>query len=333
MTDFPEDAAGPREDAAAWFAKLQSDAAQESDWAAFEVWLTAAPANQASFDAAERLWIDLDLAPAASAPTTAVVLPFARRPTRLRWGVWAAAGGIAAAVVIGVFAPHLLRPVQAEPMQTLVTAKGERKTLTFAGGDGAGGDKIEIGADSRLSYRFGGRDRRAALLQGEAIFSVAHDPRRPFAVVTGDRRITDVGTVFDVARLDHAVRVTVQQGEVAVGGADAGAGGATTVPAGLQLTHVDGAAGSNVRAVDTNAALAWRSGRLVYSDASLDAVVADLNRYFPTPIRVKDRKTAGLRFSGVLVLDSEGAVVDRLQAFMPVAAVPSNGVIWIGARR
>jgi transmembrane sensor len=72
---------------------------------------------------------------------------------------------------------------------------------------------------------------------------------------------------------------------------------------------------------------------LVYSDAPLDAVVEDLNQYFAVPIRVKDHKAGQLRFSGVLVLDSEGAVVDRLQAFMPVAAVRSNGVIWISARR
>lgn len=329
MSVFPDDAAGPLGDAAEWFARLQSDTARESDWAAFEAWLTAAPANWSAFDAVERLWVDLDLAPVAAAspePATGRVLPFLRRPKRLSWGVWAATGGVAAALAVGIISPRLLKPAQTEPVQTIMTAKGERKAVTLADGT-----RIELSSGTRVDYYFGGNRRWAQLLQGEAAFSVTHDPNRPFAVVTGDRRITDVGTVFDVARLDHAVRVTVQQGAVAVGAA--GASPARTVVAGQQLTHVDGEEGSRVRAVDTDAALAWRSGRLVYSDAPLEAVVSDLNRYFATPIRVQNRETGELRFSGVLVLDGEGAVVDRLQAFMPVAIVRSNGVIWISGRR
>jgi transmembrane sensor len=331
MTGFSDDAAEPPGDAAAWFARLQSDAAQEADWAAFEVWLTADPANPSAFDAVERLWVDLDLAPptlASREPAPAQVLPFSRRPKRLSWGVWAATGGVAAALVLGIVAPRLLKPAPTEPEQTIVTAKGERKTVILADGT-----RIDLSSASRLNYRFGKRDRRAELASGEAVFSVTHDPRRPFEVLTGDRRITDVGTVFDVARLDRAVRVTVQQGAVAVAAADATLGAARTVTAGLQLIHLDGEIGSSVQTVDTDAALAWRSGRLVYRDAPLETVVADLSRYFPIPIRVQDRKTAALRFSGVLVLDSEGAVVDRLQAFMPVAVVRSNGAIRIGGRR
>ena len=134
-------------------------------------------------------------------------------------------------------------------------------------------------------------------------------------------------------RLDHAVQVTVSKGEVAVNPMGAGSSGATKVFAGQQLNHVDGAATSSVQPVDVQAALAWRSGYLIYRDAELDTVVSDLNRYFVTPIHVQDQDAAKLRFSGVLILDSEGAVVDRLQAFMPVEAVHANGAVWIRRRR
>jgi transmembrane sensor len=331
MTGFPEDEATVPKDAAAWFVRLQSESARESDWTAFEVWLQADPANQAAFDAVERLWVDLDQAEVdagGATPLTTNVLPFSRRSKRAPWGFWAATGGVAAALVLGMVAPGFFKPSQMPPPRTVTTAKGERKSLTLKDGT-----RIELSSATTLDYRVDRGARWVRLDQGEAVFNVRHDPGRPFDVVTGDRRITDIGTIFDVARLDRAVRVTVQAGAVDVQSASAKPGPPTRVSAGLQLIHVDGAAGSSVKPVDVDAALAWRSGRLVYEDAPLETVVSDLNRYFPTPIRVKDRKTAELRFSGVLVLDSEGAVVDRLQAYMPVAAVRTNGAIWIGGRR
>lgn len=330
MTGIPDDASGPSEEAVAWFVRLQSDAVQASDWDVFEAWLTTDAENRSAFEAVERLWVDLGSAPIAAMQETASgqVLPFSKRSKRLSWSVWASVGGVAAALVVGFVALYPLSPSQGAPVQTIATAKGDRKAVTLADGT-----RIELNSASRLTYRLGKDGRWAQLMHGEAIFNVTHNPNRPFTVVTGDRRVTDVGTVFDVARLDHAVRVTVQQGAVAVSAAPPRYTPLTTVTAGQQLIHPDGAAASTVKAVDTDAAFAWRSGRLVYSDAPLDAVVEDLNQYFAVPIRVKDHKAGQLRFSGVLVLDSEGAVVDRLQAFMPVAAVRSNGVIWISARR
>ena len=75
---------------------------------------------------------------------------------------------------------------------------------------------------------------------------------------------------------------------------------------------------STVRQVDPEIAFAWRKGNLIYRDQALDSVVADLNRYFATPLRVVGPAGA-LRFSGVLRIDTEDAVVRRLQAFLPIS--------------
>ena len=40
-------------------------------------------------------------------------------------------------------------------------------------------------------------------------------------------------------------------------------------------------------------------------------VVADLNRQFPEPIRIDDPKLAQSRISGVLILDTQGDVLQR----------------------
>ncbi len=314
-------------EATEWFVRLQSDGAGERDWLAFETWLGTSDAHQAAFQKVEALWIDLEAAdnPASALNPNTVVAFKVRKLKPL--GIWLASGAIAAALVIGVGAPSLWHIIAkpATPAQTISTAKGERRMLTL--GDGT---RIDMNSATTLTVRLDRHERTLDLLGGEVACEVAHDPSRPFAVRTGDRRITDIGTVFDVLRQGHSTHVTVEKGEVAV----TGVGDASnTVIAGQQLVHEDGAANSTVHAVDVANALAWRSGRLIYHDATLRTLAAELSEYFPTPIRVQDNRTAELQFSGVLVLDSEDAVVGRLQAFLPVAAERSNGAIILRARR
>jgi transmembrane sensor len=62
-------------------------------------------------------------------------------------------------------------------------------------------------------------------------------------------------------------------------------------------------------------------------------VVADLNRYFPETISVADADVAGLRFSGVLVVDKEDPLIRRIEALLPVSADRSNGAIVFRAER
>jgi transmembrane sensor len=329
MTDLPDHLPDASEQAVAWFARLQSDSTTDADWTAFAAWLAESPEHQSAYEAVERLWVELDLDAGLAAALEggpAVVLPFVSRPKPKRWPVWAATGGIAACLLVGVIVPRWLQPPQAEPLQIMTTAKGERRVLQLGVGV-----RVDLSSDSQLAYRVDKRNRLVRLIRGEAAFTVVHDPARLFEVEAGDRRISDVGTVFDVARIDHAVRVTVQQGVVAVDAAAARLG--VRVTAGWQLTHREGEAGSTLKAVDAQAEMAWRSGRLIYRDATLGTVVSDLNRYFATPIHIDDPRAAELRFTGVLVLDSEGAVVARLQAFEPVAVARANGAIGISGLR
>jgi transmembrane sensor len=52
-------------------------------------------------------------------------------------------------------------------------------------------------------------------------------------------------------------------------------------------------------------------------------VVADLNQQFPRPILLEDPALAQIRVSGVLVLDSQDAVIRRLALLAPIRALPS----------
>jgi transmembrane sensor len=171
------------------------------------------------------------------------------------------------------------------------------------------------------------------MADAEAVFDVAHDPDRPFLIRVGDQEVRVVGTQFNLRRRDGRVVLTVRRGVVEVrplGRADAAP---TRVTVGQQLVHVEGAPGSLVRAADAEEAFGWTSGRLVFRDAPLSEVAADLQRRYARPVRVADAETAQIRLSGVLTLDDEASVLRRLSAFAPVdARRTSDGAIVLQKR-
>ena len=103
-------------------------------------------------------------------------------------------------------------PVQSSGFDLYETPIGKHRVITLTDGS-----TIHLNTRSRVSIRFSATRRAAQLLQGEALFTIQHDPNRPFEVVTGLTVIRDVGTQFDVHRkTSDAAVVTVIQGQVDV---------------------------------------------------------------------------------------------------------------------
>jgi transmembrane sensor len=147
---------------------------------------------------------------------------------------------------------------------------------------------------------------------------VAKDNARPFLVTVGGRDVRDVGTVFNILRDRTRTVVTVESGKVSVSPGDAGARDKPVLlSAGDQLAAEDGA-GDAVNHVDPAQATSWRQGYLTYKEAPLSVVISDLNRYFPGRIFLADKDAGGRRFSGVLKIDDEDAVLNRLAQLLPL---------------
>jgi transmembrane sensor len=106
----------------------------------------------------------------------------------------------------------------------------------------------------------------------------------------------------------------------------------TRLTVGQKLRHRNGEATSSVNAVEPDSAFAWTEGQLVYHDAPLSEVAADLSRRFARPVRTADAATAAMRFTGVLVIDNEDAVLRRLEAYAPVKAEPVRGATLLRRR-
>jgi transmembrane sensor len=170
-----------------------------------------------------------------------------------------------------------------------------------------------------LQVRFEQDRRLIELSEGEAMFSVAHDTSRPFVVEAGSGKVTVTGTRFDVRRDVTQTRVAVEQGTVKVQGRDASDNQFISLTAGLG-THVD-AQGQVAAAYAVNPAelTAWRGGKLVFNNASLSEVAAEVSRYREKPLTVTNPAVASLRLTSVFKSDNTDALLKALPSILPVA--------------
>ena len=140
-----------------------------------------------------------------------------------------------------------------------------------------------------------------------------HDAAHPFTVKAGDYQIRDLGTRFEVSREGERVIVSVAEGQVEVGGHG------ITPLTGLPGDRITISHGTATRShVDPTIVASWRDGRLIYADAPLAMVIADINRYAAKPVALSPA-LADRHFSGVLTI-GDGSQLARNLA--EVLAVP-----------
>jgi transmembrane sensor len=299
-----------RDEAARWFVRLQEPVGDVESRRQFQDWLDEHPQHRIEFDLLQNLWSAADLVPAARLRALCEAPPERRqrRPV-LRYAV--AASVLAVALGLGLFSV-IQRP--APYTAEFSTATGERRQVTLPDGS-----VVDLDSRSRIAVRFE-KDRRAVeLTEGEAMFSVEHDTRRPFVVAAGSGKVTVTGTRFDVRHGARETRVVVEQGTVKVQGRDAVDSDFINLTAGLG-TQVD-AQGKVAPAYAVNPAelTAWRSGKLVFNDARLADVAEQVSRYREKPLKVGSPAVGNLRLTSVFKSDNTDALLKALPNILPVA--------------
>ena len=308
-------------DAAAWVARLDAPAVSDDDALAFDAWLAAAPLNGQAYRRTLALWHEFGAAAGQVREELAERAERLGRTARLgppRRRFLFAGSAIAAAAALTVMVALPPTPPEAT-QQTIATAKGQHQRVTLADGS-----VIDLNAETKITARMTGAERRITLAEGEAVFDVASDKTRPFTVETALGAVRVVGTQFDVKNRDGQLTVTVARGKVAVRPASAGADEAPVfLTPGMQLS-LGAAKVEAVAHVDPQSTFAWREGRMVYRDQPLTEVVADLNRQFPEQIAIGDPALDKIRITGVVVLDNPQAVTKRLALMLPIRTVSSG---------
>ena len=298
--------------AANWHASLSGE---NPDFDGFALWLESAPAHRDAYDQMVMLDAVIDehadvLRVACPANEVGAVEPAPRR----RWSILLTIAAVFALAMI--VAPRLL------PGSTVTESTRIGETRTIALSDDA---KIHLDAASALRFDKG-EGRKASLLNGRALFTVRHKADDPFTLDVGDYQVRDLGTQFEVSRDGDAITIMVAEGKVAVGGRGMAF---IEAKAGEQIQILSGRASKS--RIDQASVASWRTGRLVYDNAPLEQVVADINRYTQKKL-VLDPSLSEQRFSGVLTIGEGTQLAQNLANLMGLPLVETGSGQYLGHR-
>ncbi len=178
------------------------------------------------------------------------------------------------------------------------TGFGEQRIVTLQDGS-----VVSLNTNSALRVRFSAEQRLIELYSGEAFFRVARDADRPFEVLAGDATVKALGTQFNVRMDPGATVVSVVDGLVEVRNA---ADQADQLNKGQEarILPPDRSAGSAGASIVTAAipsvqrASAWTRGRVEFEAVSMEAVVAEFQRYRRVEVVIDDSALRSLRLTG-----------------------------------
>lgn len=336
------------EELQASFIKWQAGRLDERETARLETWRAASPEHEAEWQqllafwqnatlprvptghALETQWTNLlariDEAE-APAPTLAdswstrargwlaqIAQQIAPRP---RW-VYAA---LAAALLF--IALRLVDFTRDEAWQVVRAPFGEHVQLVLDDGS-----RVQLNAGSFLYHpqKFSGKTRRVEL-NGEAFFEV-RSRVTPFEVSTPHAHVRVLGTAFNVRTWERATTVFVQSGKVALRSNQA-----TTE---VQLTANEAARCADTVLVlshlETNDALAWREGKLVFRARPLAQVLEELQRHFNVRIQA-DAALLAHTVTASFASEPVRAVLEALAAALNARAVHDDEGYWLRAQQ
>lgn len=199
----------------------------------------------------------------------------------------------AAALVVGLL---IWRPQGAPRRQSLVADTDVARRIL------EDGSAVELNPGAEVAVAFDAKERRVTLVRGEALFTVAKNPARPFVVRAAGVDVRAVGTAFSV-RLDAmAVEVLVTEGRVAIDGQAESPAPAPLAPAlvdaGQQATVPTSGNRAPVIAPATSVQMArhqaWSPQWLDFSSAPLATAIAELNRRNRVQFILADEELAAM---------------------------------------
>ena len=244
-----------------------------------------------------------------------VKLRLAPRTPWRQYATWAAAAVVVLAVGAVWRANTGGGAVALATPSTYATGIGARDSVVLADGS-----RILIGPASRVTVS--GRDVELA---GEAYFVVTHDEKRPFTVRAGGAVIRDIGTEFSVhSDSENAVRVVVQEGSVHL------LHNADSVV--LEKGDVGSLAAGEIRASRGAATvddLAWTTGRLVFRNAPVAELGADLRRWYGVELKVTDSALLKRHFTGSFASESPARVLDVIALALGARADRRGDTVYL----
>ena len=246
-------------------------------WDEFTAWLEADPANADAYHGLVES--EQRMRPLVEAMPVPDIVEAERKRPRFAIAAGIAALAAAAAAIVG---PRMMAVEYA-------SGPGEIRVVSLGGQDQLvmnGGTRLELAGFDRRTIR---------LSEGQVLLRLSDPGQEKIELLSGDLKLVDVGTVFEVARDGRDTRVVVSEGAVI---ADPGGAGLKLMP-GQRLDTTDGATVLQATPADISLVGSFEKGQLSYLDEPLSHVVADLRRSTGIDFSASAAISAR-RFSGTL---------------------------------
>lgn len=310
--------------AAQWLMHIDSKGTPER-WEALDTWLTSNPRHRAAFLRLSVSWRSMDrfrtlrtlddevnenLVNARAVRRWNAKEPAVKERPRWSFGLQPAAAALAL-IALGVTAHWGSQYFKG---QMYSTELGQHKHIELADGS-----TVDLNTSSRLRVRFSAQRRELALLQGEAAFTVAHNPARPFDVQAGARTFRALGTAFSV-RLFNAehVEAHVTEGRVAIDPPFT----QVLMPGDIATIESRHLAVKKVPVAILTRKLTWTQGRLFFNGETLAQAVDEINRYNRRRLVIVDPKIAAAQISGTFEATDPDTFVKTLDKPFGIQALP-----------
>jgi transmembrane sensor len=312
------------EAAAQWWARLQEPDVSAEELAGWLEWIEADADNREAYERIQELTQRLRATGEQRAGSQ-------RRVSRMKW--------YAAALVLVTVAAVSMWRMQPDP---------PRATMAFStpvAGIGQAplpdGSKVSLGGATSIEAVYSDTSRDIRLKEGEAFFEVHHERGpRAFVVQSGSISVRAVGTAFNVRKTGERVTVTVTEGKVQIARSDGSVpkfdgDSSTMIVAGQQATYDPASNRLSVvtRGQDADRALAWREQKLVFSDDPLDAVIANVNRYSPRRIEVRNVDLHSHSYTGTFQPDRLDEWLIAIERSFPVTIRTTDEAVVIEPRK
>jgi transmembrane sensor len=286
----------------------------------FDSWLAADRRHLGAYAKAEAVLALLERGSAAGADALRPVaddMALSRRRVLLTGSIAASLAVMAGGGVVGwlYFAE-----------ESYATTIGETRVVPLEDGS-----VITLNTNSKVLVRYTKARREIRLSQGEALFDVAKNRKRPFVVLAGDTQIRAVGTSFTVKMLPlQPVQVLVQEGVVEVKRPDAVAAAAIRARANTLVMAIPDApiAAEMVTPTQLTRDLAWRVGRIAFDNKPLKDAADEFSRYSDTHIQI-DPLIADRTITGLFVSNDPVGFARAAALSLNLRANVSEGVIRI----
>ncbi len=182
-------------------------------------------------------------------------------------------------------------------MLRIETPRGGEFHITL--GDGS---KVWLNAESSLEYpeQFSNDERRVKV-SGEAYLQVAHNDKQPFLVETGQQVVRVLGTQFNINAYpeNDGIYTTLVEGSISLYNKGNEADAVTLKP-GDQAMFDTQQGRANVRRVDAETMTAWRKGKFVFENQSLDQIMHTLSRWYDFDYRFTSNDLRRTEFMGTM---------------------------------